>query len=158
MFAEHVSVETLRSMLMGDDLTQVKIALAKKCGTEYSVKVMRHRFHAFDKHYPEQLNAGDASLGDEPLSTNQLAVKTRQRVTRSAPPPRTATTASAWSAPLSAVADKTALQTSERAVEKSFMPAFVLATIAFSCFISGAFLLLASHLVIHGEEIYFFLE
>ena len=52
MFAEHVSVETLHSLLMGELNTPVKISLARATGEEYSIKVIRHHFHAF--HPPDE--------------------------------------------------------------------------------------------------------
>ncbi len=58
MFAEHVSVETLHSMLLGDASTPVKLSLARPSGAEYVVTIMRHALHAFDTVAAAPLDGG----------------------------------------------------------------------------------------------------
>jgi hypothetical protein len=48
MIAEHVSVETVHDMLLGEAATPVRLSLARPSGAEYVVTAMRHALHAFD--------------------------------------------------------------------------------------------------------------
>ena len=48
IIAEHVSVETLHGMLLGEAATPVRLLLARPSGTVYVVTAMRHALHAFD--------------------------------------------------------------------------------------------------------------
>jgi hypothetical protein len=62
MFAEHVSVETLHSMLLGDASTPVKLSLARPSGAEYVVTAMRHALHAFDTVAAAPLDGGEGGF------------------------------------------------------------------------------------------------
>jgi hypothetical protein len=48
MIAEHVAVETVHGMLLGEAATPVRLSLARPSGTEYVGTAMRHARHVFD--------------------------------------------------------------------------------------------------------------
>ena len=169
MFAEHVSVDTLHSMLLGDESTPVKISLARPSGTEYVVTAMRHALHAFD-----QVESGNgSSLREDTSATVQLA-STSRRVTRAAPPPTAATaqervaqsvgeasdasnkTTAPAAKPVSDSSPQTStgggVQMPEGQQDKPLDIIVWLAAFTFACCALGALLILTSSVEIHGDQ------
>jgi len=115
MYAEHVSVETLHSMLQGNVHTPVTVTLADQLANEYLVTAMRHRFHAF-----ATLSSADAPTANERDAQAHVAFVTatatrpiKADATRSAPPPTLAAYPAASFASSSGTAHSAAATTTQ---------------------------------------------